>query len=171
MIQKVIQTQKKIFFKNQKKQNQIVIEVKKKLNKIDKASQTDINHYQNLMLEEEVLQRIEGQIKSIRKPNSDILGFKNNQEIITNYQDVPLQEGLKNSFNKLIFLYNKSQARYRFIMLKFRTKIPYRTNLPLNQTNQLLQLSKTHILNNKCNQNKRQHHNIKNCYLSKIEGE
>ena len=51
----------------------------------------------------------------------------------------------KTHFNKLIFLYNKSQAIYRFIMLKFRTsnflfylEIPYRTNLPLNQTNQLL---------------------------------
>ncbi|CAD8154135.1 unnamed protein product [Paramecium pentaurelia] len=96
----VLQEQELFSFIDQKKQNKIVIQTKKKLNKIDKASQTDIQHYQNLMLEEKVLQRIEEQVKSIRKPNSDILGFQNIQEIITNYQDVPLQEGLTNSFQQ-----------------------------------------------------------------------
>ncbi|CAD8173931.1 unnamed protein product [Paramecium pentaurelia] len=95
-----LQEQELLSFVNQKKQNKIIISTKKKFNRIDKGSQTDIQHYQNLMLDEKVLQKIEEQVKSIRRPNAETLGFQSIQEIVTNYQDVPLQDGFQNSFQQ-----------------------------------------------------------------------
>ncbi|CAD8066241.1 unnamed protein product [Paramecium sonneborni] len=83
-----------------KKQNKIIISAKKKINKQEKSSQTDIQHYQNLMLDEKVLQRIEEQVKLIRKTNPESLEFQSIQDLYSNYNDVPLQDGFQNSFQQ-----------------------------------------------------------------------
>ncbi|CAD8161043.1 unnamed protein product [Paramecium octaurelia] len=90
----VLQDQEQLSITDSRKQSKAQLITKKKIIKIDKGTQTDISHYQNLMLDEKVLLKIEEQVKTLRKNNNNLetIGILGN--------DVEFQEGQKCEFQQ-----------------------------------------------------------------------